>query len=114
MSLGQSLLDERKQICIDLVLEGRAHTVWRTLIDLESCILDQLGRQHSRISNRHNLIVIAMEDECWNVDLLEILGGSRSRKNALMQKYDAGRPAIIPWSQNDSHTPSENFAPGRL
>src|SRR5438094_213082 len=24
-----------------------------------------------------------------------------------MQKYAAGKPAIIPWSQNDSRTPSE-------
>jgi len=35
-------------------------------------------------------------------------------ENALTQKYDAGRPAIIPWSQNDSRTPSEILAPGRL
>src|SRR6266850_5736219 len=35
-------------------------------------------------------------------------------ENALMQKYEAGKPAIIPWSQNDSRTPSETLAPGRL
>ena len=28
-----------------------------------------------------------------------------------MQKYDAGNPAIMPCSQNDSRTPSEIFAP---
>jgi len=35
-------------------------------------------------------------------------------EKALMQKYEAGRPAIIPWSQNDSRTPSDTFAPLRL
>src|SRR4029077_10997276 len=35
-------------------------------------------------------------------------------ENALMQKYEAGRPAIIPWSQKDSRTPSEILAPGLL
>src|SRR5882724_7676683 len=35
-------------------------------------------------------------------------------ENALMQKYEAGRPAIIPWSQKDSRTPSETLAPGLL
>jgi hypothetical protein len=35
-------------------------------------------------------------------------------ENALIQKYAAGKPAIIPWSQNDSRRPSETFAPGRL
>jgi hypothetical protein len=32
----------------------------------------------------------------------------------LTQKYDAGKPASIAWSQNDSRTPSEIFAPGLL
>ena len=35
-------------------------------------------------------------------------------EKALIQKYAAGIPAIIPCSQKDSRTPSKTFAPGRL
>src|SRR6185437_9128729 len=35
-------------------------------------------------------------------------------ENALMPKYEAGNPAIIACIQNDSRTPSETLAPGRL
>src|SRR5262249_878338 len=35
-------------------------------------------------------------------------------ENALMQKQAPGKPHIMLWSQNDSRTPSEIFAPGLL
>ena len=41
--LDHSCLDESEQVRIDLVLEGRAHAVWRTLVDLQRSALDQLG-----------------------------------------------------------------------
>jgi len=35
-------------------------------------------------------------------------------RKCLMQKYEPGKPHIMPCSQNDSRTPSDTFAPERL
>ncbi len=50
----------------------------------------------------------------FRVDTTSATVGWRTRLLSLMQKYAAGKPAIMPCSQNDSRTPSETFAPGRL
>jgi hypothetical protein len=62
--------EEREKIFVDLVLEGRAHAAWGTLIDLQLGALDELGRQHGRVSDRHDLVVVAVEDERRDINLL--------------------------------------------
>jgi hypothetical protein len=49
-------LDEGKQILVDLFLVGRTQAVWSALVNLERCVLDQIGRQQSRIGDRHDLV----------------------------------------------------------
>src|ERR1700730_6474258 len=39
---------------------------------LESGILDALGGEQGRAADRHNLVVIAVNDQGWNVKLQEI------------------------------------------
>src|SRR2546426_5389216 len=95
-----------EQILVDLVLVCRAHAVRRAFVDVGHRVLEDLGREHGRGTDRHDLVVGAMKDQGGHVHFLEILGQIRLG-NALMQKYAAGKPAIIPWSQNESRTPSE-------
>src|SRR5277367_3705811 len=41
-------------------------------IDLECRVFDEFGRQQCRVSNRYNLVVVAVKDEGWHINLLEI------------------------------------------
>jgi len=44
------------------------------MVNLKSCTWDELGRQLSRICNRHNLVVITMQNERRYIKLLQIRG----------------------------------------
>ena len=48
------------------------HTVGKAGVDLELRIFYQFGRKRSCIQVRDYLVVIAMHDECGNVDLFQI------------------------------------------
>src|SRR5262249_25491389 len=74
ISSRSSGLQELEEVCVDAVLEGRAHAVRRALVDLEPRVLDELRRLHGRRSDRNDLVVVAMQDERRNVDLREIGG----------------------------------------
>jgi hypothetical protein len=52
----------------------RAHSVRRARIDLERRIANNFRRQSGRIFDGHDLIVIAMQDQSWHIDSLQILG----------------------------------------
>jgi len=54
---GAPLLQEGKQIRVDLLRVGRGHAVWKALVGLECAIPQQLCREWSRIGERHDLIV---------------------------------------------------------
>src|ERR1700760_2779609 len=62
-SRSPSTLDERQQVLVHLVLVRRAYAVGRARIDLEGRILHELGRQHRRVGDRHDLVVVAVEDQ---------------------------------------------------
>ena len=104
---------KRKQIGAHLVLVCRAQAVRGALVNLQGRALDELGLELAGVGERHDLVVVALNDERRYVELLQVLGLIR-----LGERLDAevcGRkPAIIPCNQNDSRTPSETFAPGRL
>src|ERR1035441_2522093 len=42
-------------------------------INLQRGVLDEFGRGVSRGANRHDLVVVAMDDQSWHVELLEVL-----------------------------------------
>src|ERR1700692_1950262 len=73
-------LEKRQELSVDLVLECRAHAVRRAFVNLETCILDQLGGKHRGSADRNDLIVVAVYDQRRHVDLFEILGEVRFRK----------------------------------
>src|SRR5512143_553599 len=72
-------LDKRKQIRVDLVLEGGAHAVRCSLVYFERGTFDEFGREHCRVGDRHDLVVVAMQDERRYVNLFKILGLIRLR-----------------------------------
>src|SRR5260370_28368698 len=69
-----SVLDESEEVGIDLVLLGLADAVGSLRVDLQSRVLHQLGGHESRGADRHDLVIIAMQDQGRDVDLLEIGG----------------------------------------
>ena len=70
--LDRLRLDEREEIRINLVLVGRAQAVRRARIDFQHRTFDDLGREKGRCADRHDLIVAAVDDECWHVELLQV------------------------------------------
>src|SRR5258708_19899019 len=65
-------LQECKQLRVNLVLECGAHAVRCARNDFQSGALDQLRRKKRRGADRHDLIVVSVKDECWNIELLEV------------------------------------------
>src|SRR6266849_2680125 len=49
-------------------------------IDFQRGSLNDLRRQHRRGTDGHDLVVIAVQNECWHVELLEIFGEIRLGK----------------------------------
>ncbi len=91
-------LEEREQILVDLVLEGRAHAVRRALVDLQRGALDDLGREQGRGADRHDLVVVAVQDQGRHVEFLEILGQVRlgKRLDAEVRGREAGHHPLEP------------------
>jgi len=51
----------------------RAQAMRRALIDLQLRVLDDLGREHGRGADGHDLVVVAVHDQRRHVDLLQII-----------------------------------------
>src|SRR5229473_1604769 len=66
--------EEREKVFVDLVLERRAQTVRGALVDLQDRALDDLGLEQAGVSERHDLVVVALHDERRYVKLLQVLG----------------------------------------
>jgi hypothetical protein len=49
-------LYEGKQVRIELVRMDDRHTVWKTGVDIELHIFDQLGGEGSSVRKRHDLV----------------------------------------------------------
>src|SRR5713101_5871319 len=80
MTLGSrfsALLDEREQVSIDLVRVGCGHPVRETRIDFQSGALNKLRGQRSRRDDGHDLIIFAMKDQGWDIELLKVLSEIR-------------------------------------
>jgi len=66
------LLDECQQVRVDLVGMGGRHSMRETRVHLQRGIFHQLrGLQGSR-ANGHNLVIVAMLNERWYVEPLEV------------------------------------------
>jgi hypothetical protein len=87
--------------------------VRRTLVDAERRALDHLCRARATDVQRHDLIVLAVDDERRT----SIFSRSRLKsvaEKALMQSCAAGIPACMQRRQNASRTPCETVEPGRF
>src|SRR5450755_3425605 len=62
---------EGEQLVVDPVLEGRAHTVWRTFVDHEFGILDDFRGLHRGGADGDDLIIVTMQDERRHVEFLQ-------------------------------------------
>src|ERR1035438_9585664 len=56
------LLEERKQVGIHSVLQRGAHPVRSALVNFQPRTRDELGGQHGRWTDGHDLIVIPVQD----------------------------------------------------
>src|SRR5712692_4573598 len=65
-TLDRLRFEEREQVCVDLAFERRAQAVRR--------VLGQFGGKHGGSADRDDLIVVAVKDERWHVELLEVFG----------------------------------------
>ena len=66
--------DEREQISAHIVLVRRAQTMRGALIDLQNCAFDELGLEQASVGERHDLVVVALNDQGRHVELLQVLG----------------------------------------
>ena len=55
-------------------------TMRATRIDLQGPVLDEFGRSVSRGADRHDLVVVAVDDEGWHVELFQVLSEVRLGK----------------------------------
>ena len=106
-------LEECQQVGIELLLVSLGQAMGCACIDLKSRVFDEFGRGKSRGADRYDLVVVAVNDQRWDVEFLEVFGEVRLR-----ERLDAVKrvpmAACIPWAQNQSIIPWETFAPGRL
>src|SRR5260221_11628927 len=63
---------EGQQVGVELLLVCTHETVGRARIDLQGRVLDDLRGEEGRVADRHDLVVVAMYDQGWNVELLEV------------------------------------------
>src|SRR5271170_860108 len=93
-----SPLDECEQILVDLVLVDRTHAVRSTLINLQGRALDEFGLKQGCIGIRHDLIVVALQDQGRDVEFLQVLGLIRlgERLDAEVRRRKAGHYSLEP------------------
>ena len=71
------------------------HPVRETWIHLQLGALDNLRRHQARRADRHDLIIVAMKNESWHVELLEVFGEVRFRE---------GLDAVVVGLHSSQHT----------
>src|SRR3989442_6096219 len=72
---------EGQQVFVELLLVREGQAVGRPRIDLQGGALDDLGGEQGRVADRHDLVVVAVDDQSRNVELLEVFGEVRLRED---------------------------------
>ncbi len=65
---------EGQQVGVELLLAREGQAVGRAWIDLQGGILDELGGEQGRVADWHDLVVVTVDNQGWNVELLEVFG----------------------------------------
>lgn len=72
-----SALDKGQQICVEPIVVRLSEAVRSALVDLQlhlqRRIRDDFGRKRRGSVDRHNLVVTTMNDQHWNVHVLQVL-----------------------------------------
>src|SRR5450759_5002689 len=69
--------EEGQQIGVELVLVRVGQTMGAARIDFQRRVLDEFRREQGRSRDRHDLIVIAVDDQSRHVELLQVLSEIR-------------------------------------
>ncbi len=77
----------------------------RSRIDLQGCALDDLRGEQGRVSDRHDLVIVSVDDQGRNVELLEVF-----REVRLGESLDAIECAF----EADGHRPQPEHVPNAL
>src|SRR5690606_14527507 len=91
-------LPERQPLRLDQGCGRRAHAVRELLVDLERAVLEQLHRLERRVRDRHDLVVIAVQDERRHLDGLQVIGEVRlgERGDAVVVRFRAAHHCLPP------------------
>src|SRR5229473_756128 len=89
---------KRKQVGIDLFGIGCTHPMRKAGIDFQRRIFHELRGQRRRIRDGNDLVVITMENQCRNINLLEIVTevGLRERLDAVIVSFDSAHHSLQP------------------
>src|ERR1019366_461480 len=98
LSHWASGLEECQQVGIELLLVSLGQAMGCACIDLQSRVLDEFRRGKRSGANRYDLIVIAVNDQRWHVEFLEVFGEVRLREclDALKRVLMAGLHTLEP------------------
>src|SRR2546425_1952744 len=93
-----SALDEGEKVGIDHVGVRRAHAMRELLVDLQGTLLEEFRGEHRGISDRDDLVVVAMHDERRHVDDFQVLGkvGLREGADAIVMRFRTTHHALAP------------------
>jgi hypothetical protein len=64
--------DDRVQVLVDSVFVCRTHSMSEPRIDFQLCVSNNLGGLMGHGADRNNLVVIAVQDERWHIELREV------------------------------------------
>src|SRR5690242_3345752 len=76
-----STLDEGEKVGIDRAGVSCAHAMRELLVNLQGTLLEEFRGEQRGISDRDDLVVVAMHNERWYVDDFQILGKIGLRKS---------------------------------
>ena len=76
----RSSFKECQQVGIGLVFVCGGKAVRCVRVDLQGCILDQLRRAQSRGANRHDLVIVTVNNQRRHIKLLQVLAEIRLGK----------------------------------
>src|ERR1039457_6172493 len=107
LSHWTSGLEECQQVGIELLLVSLGQAMGCACIDLKSRVFDEFGRGKSRGADRYDLVVVAVNDQRWDVEFLEVFGEVRlgecldAVKRVLMARLHALEPEPVDHALRD-------------
>src|ERR1700722_11912128 len=95
---------EGQKVGVNRVRFRGGHTVREAFVAYKGSVLQQLSGPRAGGDIRYDLIVLAMHDQDWNVDLLEIFRKIRLGKghDTVVMRFGSAHHALAPPILNDS------------